>query len=124
MGPSAIVVAFLVIYPLARALDLSFQKIRIARVGAARLPFTLENYSRALASDEFWNATRVSLGFVLLVTIDATGAVTDVKRVSGPGFGLDEAAIVALKEFRFQPATAQGSPVATQIRYTYSFDIE
>jgi multiple sugar transport system permease protein len=69
IGPSAIVVAFLVIYPLARALDLSFQKIRIARVGAARLPFTLENYSRALASDEFWNAGAVSLGFVLLVTI-------------------------------------------------------
>jgi multiple sugar transport system permease protein len=69
MGPAAIVVAFLIIYPLARALDLSFQKIRISRVGAARLPFTLDNYSRALGSDEFWNAALVSLGFVVLVTI-------------------------------------------------------
>jgi len=69
MGPSAIVVAFLIIYPLACALDLSFQKIRITRVGAARLPFTLDNYSRALASDDFWNAALVSLGFVILVTL-------------------------------------------------------
>lgn len=69
MGPSAIVVAFLIVYPLARALDLSFQKIRISRVGAARLPFTLENYSRALGDDAFWNAALVSLAFVVLVTL-------------------------------------------------------
>lgn len=68
IGPSAIVVAFLIAYPLARALDLSFQKIRITRVGAARLPFTLDNYSRALGSDDFWNAALVSLAFVVLVT--------------------------------------------------------
>lgn len=69
MGPSAIVVAFLIVFPLARALDLSFQKVRIARVGAARLPLTLDNYTRALASDEFWNAVIVSAAFVVLVTI-------------------------------------------------------
>lgn len=73
MGPSAIVVAFLIIYPLARALDLSFQKVRITRVGAARLPFTLDNYSRALGSAEFWNASLVSLAFVVLVTIGCFG---------------------------------------------------
>lgn len=73
MGPSAIVVAFLIIYPLARALDLSFQKIRITRVGAPRLPFTLDNYSRALGSGEFWNASLVSLAFVVLVTIGCFG---------------------------------------------------
>ena len=69
MGPSAITVAFLIVFPLARALDLSFQKIRISRVGGARLPFTLDNYTRALGNDEFWNAAEISLAFVLLVTI-------------------------------------------------------
>lgn len=69
IGPCAIVVAFLVVYPLARALDFSFQKIRITRVSATSLPFTTDNYIRALADQEFWQAALVSLAFVLLVTL-------------------------------------------------------
>ena len=68
MAPAALVVLFLILYPLAKALDLSFQKIRIMRVGAARLPFTLDNYARLLDSADFWNASLITLLFVLLVT--------------------------------------------------------
>lgn len=68
MAPSALVVLFLIVYPLAVALDLSFQKIRIMRVGAERLPYTLENYQRLLQSSDFWHAAAVSLAFVVLVT--------------------------------------------------------
>jgi protein TonB len=47
------------------------------------------------------------------LTIDATGAVTDVKVVEGLGSGLDEAAVEALKGAKFAPATECGKPVAS-----------
>jgi protein TonB len=47
-----------------------------------------------------------------------------VKKISGPGHGLDEAALGAAKKFKFKPATFHGESVATEIRYVYSFEIE
>ncbi|MHB1844509.1 MAG: energy transducer TonB [Deltaproteobacteria bacterium] len=61
---------------------------------------------------------------VLLVTVDDLGKVARVKRVSGPGHGLDEAAIAAVHQFLFKPARFQGQSVATEIRYVYSFEID
>lgn len=61
---------------------------------------------------------------VLMVTIDDQGKVVRVKKVSGVGHGLDEAAIEALKKFKFKPARYQGHAVATEIRYTYTWEID
>jgi periplasmic protein TonB len=61
---------------------------------------------------------------VMLLTIDQFGKVALVKKVSGPGHGLDEAAVGAAKKFKFKPATFHGEAVATEIRYVYSFEIE
>src|ERR1700730_12878840 len=69
MAPCSVVVLLLIIYPLAVAFDLSFQKLRIMRVGAARQPFTPENYERLLGCADFWHAAEVSLGFVVIVTL-------------------------------------------------------
>jgi multiple sugar transport system permease protein len=66
--PAVLVTACLILYPLGLAVDLSFQRVRIMRVGAVHLPYTLANYSRLLHSGEFWNAAIVSLVFVLVVT--------------------------------------------------------
>ncbi len=55
------------------------------------------------------------------VSIDAKGNVTAVKLIRGLGYGLDEAALQALRGFRFRPATVKGEPVATEIKYTYTF---
>lgn len=60
---------------------------------------------------------------VLLLTIDAEGRVAEAHKLSGPGHGLDEAALAAIWRFRFRPAQSDGQPVATVIRYIYSFDI-
>ena len=57
----------------------------------------------------------------LRVTVDASGIVQDVVVLSGPGFGLDEAARDALKRFKFKPATRGGEPVSSTFVYTYSF---
>jgi protein TonB len=61
---------------------------------------------------------------VMLLTIDQFGKVALVKKISGPGHGLDEAALGAAKKFKFKPATFHGESVATEIRYVYSFEIE
>jgi len=61
---------------------------------------------------------------VLRVLVDETGTVRSVKHVSGPGGGLDEAAVKAVARFRFRPAMRRGQPVATEIRYTYTFELD
>lgn len=58
---------------------------------------------------------------VLSVRIDATGAVTSVKVLKSPGYGLDEAAATAIRRTRWKPATKNGQPVETQITYNYRF---
>ena len=60
----------------------------------------------------------------LQVTIDAGGEVTAVSVISGPGFGLDEAAREALKRFRFKPATRRGAQVGSTFEYTYTFELD
>jgi protein TonB len=61
---------------------------------------------------------------ILLLTIDESGKVARVRKVAGPGHGLDEAAVVAAGQFTFKPARYNGAPVATEIRYVYSFEID
>lgn len=58
---------------------------------------------------------------VLLVSIDATGKVTDVEVVSGLPYGLDEAAVRAVRNWTYQPALTDGKPVAAQIEVTVHF---
>lgn len=58
---------------------------------------------------------------VLSVRIDATGAVTSVKVLKGPGYGLNEAAADAIRRTRWKPALKNGQPVETQITYNYRF---
>jgi protein TonB len=61
---------------------------------------------------------------VLQLHIDERGQVVAVKVLSGPGMGLEEAAKRAARAFRFSPATADGEPVRTEIRFTYTFLLE
>lgn len=57
----------------------------------------------------------------LKLKIDAEGNVVEVTVISGPGYGLNEAARDALKRFKFKPATKGGSAVGTTIVYNYTF---
>ena len=59
----------------------------------------------------------------LRVTTDARGAVTSVRVISGPGYGLDEAARDALMRFRFSPATKDGEAVGYTFTYVYRFEL-
>ena len=58
---------------------------------------------------------------MLRLTIDANGLVTDAQVETPAGHGFDEAALAAARTLRFAPATRDGIPVASRIRYRYVF---
>lgn len=57
----------------------------------------------------------------LSITIDTEGKVVAAKVISGPGYGLNEAAREAIKRFRFKPAVKGGEAVSTEMKYSYTF---
>jgi protein TonB len=57
----------------------------------------------------------------LSITIDPEGKVVAAKILSGPGYGLNEAARDAIKRFRFKPAIKGGEAVSTEMKYSYTF---
>lgn len=57
----------------------------------------------------------------LKIVVDDQGRVVDVQLVSGPGYGLNEAAKEALKRFKFKPAIKGGEAVSTSMVYNYTF---
>lgn len=58
---------------------------------------------------------------ILLITIDADGSVSEATVETPVGYGFDEAAVAAVEQFRFSPATRGGEPFAVRIRYQYEF---
>ncbi|MHB8878770.1 MAG: TonB family protein [Myxococcaceae bacterium] len=60
----------------------------------------------------------------LSVTIGADGAVTEARVTTPAGEGFDEAAIAAVRAFRFSPAEVDGAPAPVTIEYTYHFTQE
>jgi TonB family protein len=60
----------------------------------------------------------------LQVTILEDGQVGEVT-VTGPaGHGFDEAAVAALRRFRFTPAEVDGTPAPVQVEYVYHFTLQ
>ncbi|MDC0710615.1 TonB family protein [Stigmatella sp. ncwal1] len=57
----------------------------------------------------------------LSITVDLEGKVVTVKVISGPGYGLNEAARDAIRRFRFKPAIKGGEAVSTEMKYAYTF---
>jgi iron complex outermembrane recepter protein len=66
-------------------------------------------------------AERKDADVVLTVTIDADGHVSKVDVAQSGGADLDEAAIVAAREWTFAPATRNGKPVASRIKMPFHF---
>jgi len=58
---------------------------------------------------------------ILSIDISATGEVTRAEVVEPAGHGFDEAALAAIKQFRFTPAEIDGKPTPVRITYAYDF---
>jgi len=59
----------------------------------------------------------------LSVVFSRDGRIDDVKVVSGLGHGLDEAAIDAVKQFKFTPAMRSGQAVSVKMEIVISFNL-
>lgn len=60
---------------------------------------------------------------VLWLIVDAAGHPRDIKVVRGLGLGLDEKALEAVRQWRFQPALKDGKPVDVQISVEVEFHL-
>lgn len=71
-------------------------------------------------------ARRVRVEGLVIVEaiVSERGSVENVKLVQGLGFGLDEAAMQAIRTWRFEPATLHGEPVAVYYSLTVNFSID
>jgi TonB family protein len=60
----------------------------------------------------------------LEIVVGPDGLVRDARVVTPVGDGFDEAALAAVRQFVFTPATKDGQPVAARIQYRYTFKLE
>ena len=60
----------------------------------------------------------------MLITLDAEGGVSDAQVTRPVGEGFDEAAVAAVKQFRFSPAEVDGVPAPIQLQYVYNFVLQ
>ena len=60
---------------------------------------------------------------VLQFTIDKNGSPKDIVAITNLGFGLEAAAIEALKKSTFHPATKNGKSISNQVKIPYEFAI-
>ncbi len=58
------------------------------------------------------------------LVIDATGAVTSAVVLTHVGYGLDEAALAAVRKYRFAPARQGGKVVAVRMRWVVRFELD
>jgi len=60
---------------------------------------------------------------VLWLIVDSTGHPRDIRVIRGLGFGLDQKALDAVKQWKFQPALKDGRPVDVQISVQVDFHL-
>jgi protein TonB len=66
---------------------------------------------------------RIQGTIVFSVTINPDGTVTILQVVRALGFGLDENAIAALRQWRFRPSLRNGEPVAATLNIEVNFNL-
>jgi TonB family protein len=60
---------------------------------------------------------------ILELVVDAEGMPKNIKVTRPIGFGLDDKALAAVRQWRFSPATKDGTPVAVHINVEVSFHL-
>ena len=73
---------------------------------------------------EIARKARVQGVVIVQAIIDKQGNVTDVKLLKGLGMGLDQAAMEAMKKWKFEPATLNGKPVSVYYNLTVNFRLQ
>jgi protein TonB len=55
--------------------------------------------------------------------VDTNGVPTHIHVQNGLGYGLDEKAVQAVSQYRFEPATEDGKPVESEVTVEVNFRI-
>jgi TonB family protein len=63
----------------------------------------------------------VEADVVLEILVETDGRVRDARSLNRRGYGLDEAALAAIRACRFSPALRDGRPVRVRMRWTVQF---
>ena len=67
---------------------------------------------------------RIQGDVLLLLDVDENGKVVNVQVLKGAGYGFDESAVNAAKQFEFEPAEVDKVPAPVRIEYVYHFRLE
>jgi TonB family protein len=65
--------------------------------------------------------TKYQGSVILWLVVGADGRAHNLRVARSLGMGLDEKALEAVRQWRFQPATLNGQPVAVEINVEVSF---
>jgi TonB family protein len=93
---------------------------RAMHVGGSVKPPTLIHAYNPVFTD-LANAQKFSGNVKLYLWFDSDGKVSHVSIARPAGLGLDEAAIAAVQQYEFQPATKNGAPVTVDLYLDVSF---
>ncbi|MDC0738312.1 sugar ABC transporter permease [Cognatishimia sp. SS12] len=67
VAPALILMALIIVYPIVMSVDISFQDVKIARIGVDRKPWTFENYEWLFTSAKFYQSLWVTIKLLLVV---------------------------------------------------------
>jgi TonB family protein len=76
------------------------------------------------AYTEIARRARIQGVVIVQAIIDKAGNVTNVKVLKGLPMGLEEAAVDAMKQWKFKPATLNGRPVTVYYNLTVNFKLQ
>jgi periplasmic protein TonB len=66
-------------------------------------------------------AAELEASVAVEIVIDTHGRVVAARALAAPGYGLEQAALRAVREYRFAPAERQGHPVRVRMRWDVLF---
>jgi TonB family protein len=85
-------------------------------------PPRLIEFKQARYPDEAF-AQGIAGQVLIELVVGVDGKVKEAKVVEAAGHGFDAAALAAVKQFVFAPATKDGQPIVARIRYPYVFEV-
>lgn len=85
------------------------------------MPVLKKDEGAAYPEQAIADKIRETVSVVLILELDATGAVKNATVETPAGHGFDEAALEAARKLEFEPATRNGQPIAAKIKHKYDF---
>jgi TonB family protein len=95
-------------------------------VGDVSLPILLKETRMAPSYPELARVARIEGTVILQALVQADGTVAElcVQKCNRPGMGFEEAAMEAVKKWRYEPAMLEGEPVEVYFTVRVDFKLE